>query len=400
MKFNYQARSKTGEIQSGVVDALSREAAFAVLRAHGIFVTALEEKVSPFYAKKLKIFQRITKKDIVGFSRQLAIMLKSKVSLTETFRTLARQTKNPNFREIISKVGKDVEGGTPLSKALGSFPKVFSSFFINMVKSGEASGKLSDAFLYLADYLEREYNFRGKIIEAMIYPLFVLLVFSAVAILMIVYILPQLTSVLEETGQQLPLITRLVMALSDFLKSRGWIVILVIIFLAIFIFRYLKSKKGKKVFDRILLKLPLIGPFLRKFYLSRFALNLSTLILGGLPISQALEITSKVVGNEEYKKIIMKTREEVEKGSTISLILAKYPKFISPLFYQMIVIGEKTGTLDSSLKNVVEFYQGDLDRSLDNFVKLLEPIFIIILGIMVGGLAAAVIMPIYSMGFV
>ncbi len=396
MKFNYQARSKTGEIQSGVVDALSREAAFAVLRAHGIFVTALEEKVSPFYAKKLKIFQRITKKDIVGFSRQLAIMLKSKVSLTETFRTLARQTKNPNFREIISKVGKDVEGGTPLSKALGSFPKVFSSFFINMVKSGEASGKLSDAFLYLADYLEREYNFRGKIIEAMIYPLFVLLVFSAVAILMIVYILPQLTSVLEETGQQLPLITRLVMALSDFLKSRGWIVILVIIFLAIFIFRYLKSKKGKKVFDRILLKLPLIGPFLRKFYLSRFALNLSTLVSGGLPISQALEITGEVVGNEEYKKIIRETRDEVEKGTTISIILARYPKFISPLFYQMIVVGEKTGSLGSSLKNVVEFYREDVDRSLNNFVRLLEPIFIILLGILVGGLVAAVIIPIYS----
>ncbi len=400
MKFHYQARSKIGEIQSGVVEASSKEAAFAVLKAHGFFVIALEEIAPPFYAKGLEIFQRITRKDIVSFSRQLAIMLKSQVPLTETFQTLAKQTTSPKLGEIISKIAKDVEGGIPLSKAFSAFPKVFSPFFVNMVKSGEASGKLSDTFLYLAGYLEREYNFRSKIQGAMVYPLFILLVFSAVATLITVYIMPQLTDVLKETEQELPLITQIVIAVSDFLKSQGWIIILAVVLLIIFIFQYARSKSGKRFFDRNLLKLPLIGPFLRKLYLSRFALNLSTLILGGLPISQALEITSKVVGNEEYKKIIMKTREEVEKGSTISLILAKYPKFISPLFYQMIVIGEKTGTLDSSLKNVVEFYQGDLDRSLDNFVKLLEPIFIIILGIMVGGLAAAVIMPIYSMGFV
>jgi len=400
MKYNYQARSKTGEIQSGVVEASSREAAFTVLRAHGLFVTALEKVAPSFYTKELKIFQRISKKDIVSFSRQLAIMLKSKVTLTETFQTLARQTKNPNFKEIISKVGKDIEGGTPLSKALSSFPKVFSTFFINMVKSGEASGKLSDTFLYLADYSEREYNFRSKIIGAVIYPFFVLLVFLAVIILIMVYIIPQLTTVLEETGQELPLITRVVIASSDFLKSQGWIVILAIIFLAIFIFRYAKSKKGKRFFNRLFLKLPLIGPFLKKFYLSRFALNLSTLISGGLPISQALGISGEVVGNEEYKKIIRKTRDEVEKGTTISVILERYPKLISPLFYQMIVVGEKTGTLDSSLKNVVEFYQEDIDRNLDSFIKLLEPILIILLGIVVGGLVAAVLLPIYSIGVV
>lgn len=398
MKYNYQARSKTGEIQSGVVEASSKEAAFAVLKDHGLFVTALEEVTLPFYAKELKIFQRISKKDIVGFSRQLSIMLKSKVPLSETFRTLAKQITNPRFEKMVSKIGKEVEGGNPLSKALSSFPEVFSSFFVNMVRSGEASGKLSDAFLYLADYLEREYHFRSKIIGAMIYPLFVLLVLSAVIALMVVYIIPQLAVVLEETGQELPLLTKLVIKGSDFLRAQGWIIILAIIFLAIFIFQYVKSNKGKRFFDKALLKLPLIGPFLKKLYLSRFALNLSTLISGGLPITQALEITGRVVGNEEYKKIISETRDEVEKGATMSRVLERHPNLISPLFYQMVIVGEKTGTLDSSLKNVVGFYQEDVDRSLDSLIKLLEPALIIVLGIIVGGLVISVITPIYSIG--
>ena len=400
MKFNYQARSKTGEIQSGVVEASSRNAAFSVLKIHGLFVTALEEAASPFYAKELKIFQRITKRDVVTFSRQLSIMLKSEVPLTETFRTLAKQMKNRNFKEIILKIGKDVEGGTPLSKSFSSFPKVFSPFFVNMVKSGEASGKLCDTFLYLADYLRKEYYFRSKITGAMIYPIFVLFVFSAVVSLIIVYIVPQLTIVLEGSGQELPLITKIVIAASAFLKSKGWIVILLAVFLAIFLFQCCKSKKGKRFFDKFLLKLPLLGSFLKKFYLSHFALNLSTLISGGLPITRALEITGEVVGNEEYKKIIRETRDEVEKGSTISITLEKHPNLISPLFYQMIVVGEKTGSLDASLENVVEFYQEDVDRALDNFIKLLEPIFIVLLGIVVGGLAISVILPIYSIGIV
>jgi type IV pilus assembly protein PilC len=399
VRFNYQARTKTGEIQSGVVEASGREAALEVLKTHGLYATALEEAALPIYARRLKIFERVTRKDIVIFSRQLAIMFKSRVPLVETFRTLAEQTKNSNFREKILKSAEEIEGGTPLSKALALHPKLFSTFYISMVKSGEASGKLVDVFLYLADYLEREHHFRGKLRGAMLYPLFILVVFITVLSIIVTFVIPQLGEFLLESGQELPLLTRMVIKASDFARSRGWILLLILFAIVVLIYRIVKTKKGKEFFDENLLKVPLLGPFLKKLYLARFALNLSTLISGGLPIAQSLQITGEVVGNETYKKIILETRDEIRKGEKMSSVLKKYPKTVSPLFCQMVVVGEKTGALESSLKNVVDFYQKDVDRSLDDFIKLLEPLLIIFLGLIVGGLMAAVLIPIYSFSF-
>jgi len=399
MRFNYQARTKTGEIQSGIVEASSREAAFNVLKSHNLYVTALEEAGAvPFYAKRLRIFERITRKDIVLFSRQLAIMFKSNVPVVETFRTIAKQTRKHTFREVILNIAGDVEGGTPLSKALASYPKLFSPFYINMVRSGEASGKLTEVFSYLADHLEKEHAFRGKIKGAMVYPFFILFVFAIVVIVIMVYVIPQLSAVLLETGRPLPLITRAVIGVSVFLRTKGIIIILGLVVLVIAIFQFAKSKTGKRFFDKYSLRVPVLSSFLKKLYLARFALNLSTLISGGLPIARALEITGEVVGNNIYRQIILKTKTEVERGETISSVLEKYPDFISPLFYQMIRVGEKTGTLDTSLMNVVDFYQRDVDRNLEGFTRLLEPIFIILLGGVVGLLMASVLMPLYSIG--
>ncbi len=399
MKFNYQARSKTGEIQSGMVEASNREAAFNVLKTHGLYVTALQETSAiPFYAQKLKFIERVSKKDIVLFSRQLSIMFKSNVPIVESFRAIAKQTRKSVFKDKILKLAEEIEGGTSLSKSLSLYPKLFTSFYVSMVRSGEASGKLSDIFLYLADYLEKEYTFRSKIRGAMVYPIFILVAFIAVVALMMVYVIPQLSEVLKGTGQELPLATRIVMALSEFLKKRWWAALIVLIGLIAGLYQFAKSKTGKKFFDRNLVKLPILGNFLKKLYLGRCALNLSTLISGGVSISQALQITGEIVNNDLYKGLLLETRDQVKKGETISSVLEKYPSFIFPLFYQMVTVGEKTGSLDTSLMNVVEFYQKDVDRSLDNFVKLLEPVFIIILGGVVAGLMGAVLMPLYSMG--
>jgi len=399
MKFNYQARSKTGEVQSGMVEASNREAAFSVLKTHGLYVTALQETSAvPFYAQKLKFMERVSKKDVVLFSRQISIMFKSNVPIVESFRAIAKQTRKAVFREKILKLAEEIEGGTSLSKSLSLFPKLFTPFYISMVKSGEASGKLSEVFLYLADYLEKEYSFRSKIRGAMVYPLFILVVFIAVVALIMVYVIPQLSGVLKETGQELPLATRIVMALSEFLKKRWWAALIVLIGLIAGIYFFAKSKTGKKFFDRNLVKLPILGNFLKKLFLGRCALNLSTLISGGVPISHSLQITGEVVNNDLYKELLLETRDQVKKGETISSVLEKYPSLVFPLFYQMVTVGEKTGSLDTSLMNVVDFYQKDVDRSLDNFVRLLEPIFIILLGGVVAGLMGAVLMPLYSMG--
>lgn len=396
MKYNYQARSKEGKIQMGTVEATDKDAAVSVLKGRGLYVTAIEEFAPPMYAKRLKIFERISKKDIVLFCRQLSIMFKSRVPLVEIFHTFAKQTKNQNFREIILKIAEKVEGGSSLSEAFALYPKHFSSFFISMVKSGEATGKLTDVFIYLADYLEKEHHFKSKVIGAMVYPGFVFFVFVIVFTIIVSYVIPTITTLLEETGQQLPLVTRIALAVSDFFRKQWWLFLLIIAGLIVGTNRALAVPEGKRWFHRNVLRLPLFGPFLKKLYLTRFAFNLSTLISGGLPIAQALEITGEVVGNTTYKEIILKVRDEVRKGEAISSILQLYPQSISPLFHQMVVVGEKTGTLDSSLNNVVEFYQKEIDRNLDDLIKLIEPLLIIVLGLIVGGLVGAVMIPLYS----
>ena len=380
----------------GIVEASNKEAAFEVLKAHGLYVTAVEEIFVPIYAKRVRLFGGVSNRDLMSFSRQLAIMFKSRVSLTEIFRTLAKQTKKADFKDKILKIAEGIEGGNSLSDSLAMYPKIFSTFYVQMVKAGEASGKLTDIFSYLADYLEKDYNFRSKIKGAMIYPLFIILVFFIVSSIIVLFVIPQLTEVLKEGDAQLPWITRVVIAATDFLRKWYWLVFLVIILAVLAVYRFAKTESGKKFFDRNLLKVPLLGGFLKTLFLSRFALNLSTLISGGLPIVRALEITSDVVGNDVYKNIIIETKNEVRKGEAISVVLQRYSRYVTPLFYQMIVVGEKTGTLDSTLKNVVSFYEADVDRNLDQFVKLLEPIMIIVLGLVVGGLMAAVLMPIYS----
>lgn len=400
MKFNYQARTKDGQIQTGVIEASSKEAVLALLQKHGLYLTSLEEAgAKPIYARQIKILEKVSQKDLVVFSRQLSIMFKSKVPPVEAFHALAKQTKNQNFREKILNIAERVEGGTPLSRALSYHPKLFSPFYVSMIKSGETAGKLSETIDYLADHLEREYTLRSKMVGAMIYPAFVFFVVLTVVGIMVIFIIPQLTQVLEESGAELSAATKIVMGFSTFLKK--WIFLIIIGFLAliIFIFRYIRTEAGKKIYDKFSLKLPIIGPISRKIYLTRFAENLSTLISGGLPISQALEITGEIVGNDVYKKIVLQTRDQVRKGEQISVVLERYPEDIPPLFTQMTMVGEKTGTLDKTLVNIVDFYRKEVEQTLDNFLSILEPVMIVFLGLIVAGLMAAVIMPLYQIGF-
>jgi type IV pilus assembly protein PilC len=397
MKFNYQARTKEGELQTGTVEAPSKETALSLLHRHGLYVTLLEEKALPFYAKKLKFFEGTSKKDLVLFSRQLAVMFRSKVPLVESLKTLTEQVKKSDFREKILTLMEEVEGGTSFSVSLSRYPKLFSPFFIAIVKSGEASGKLSESLDYLANHLEREYELSGKIKGAMIYPAFILVFALIVVSLMVTFVLPQLTTILKESGQELPFLTKVVIGISDSLRARGLILLLFFSTLLILAFRYIKTPQGKKIFDRFSLKIPLIGDFFKKIYLSRLAENLSTLVSAGLPIATALGIAGDVVGNDIYKNIISKTQAEVKKGESISAVLAAYPAIFPPVFTQMTSVGEKAGTLGSTLMNIVDFYQKEIDRSVSSLLSLIEPMLIVFLGVMVAIFAIAVITPVYQM---
>jgi len=395
MKFNYQARTKKGEIQAGVVEASSKEAAILLLQKYGLYITYLERTEVPFYAREVEIFKRVSRRDIVLFSRQLSIMFASKVSLVEALSTIASQTKNLEFREIILDLSQEVEGGNAFSKALSRHPQIFSSFYISMVKSGEESGKLSESLAYLADHLEMEYYLISRIRGAMIYPFLVITVATVVLFLMMFFVIPQLTKVLQESSLPLPIVTRLVIGLSLFLRKWGFFFIGLLAVLIIFVLRYIATSSGKENLDKILLRLPIIGETLKMVYLSRFAENLSTLISGGLPIAQALQTTGEIVGNTVYKKIIFMTRDEVRRGEPISSVLRRDPVAFPPVFCQMTIVGEKTRTLEKTELNIVYFYHKEVDRSIDNLLSILEPVLIVFLGVIVAGLMAAVLLPLY-----
>lgn len=399
MKFNYQARTKTGEIQTGVLEAVSKEAAVSLLQKHRLYVTFLgRSEVTPFYARKIRLFGRVSSKDVVNFSRQLAIMFRSHISLIESLKALADQTKKPNFKEKILSLTEEVAGGVPFSSALSREPKLFSSFYVNMVKSGEASGTLSESLNFLADHLEREYNLTSKIKGAMIYPALIVVMVIGVLIMMGYFVIPNLSEILESTGQELSLLTRAVLGFSDFLRGGGGLLLIIAAGGLIFFFlRYLKTSKGRKIKDRILLRIPIVRTLLRKIYLSRFAENLSTLVGGGLPIGQALKITGSVIGNEVYQDIISEVEEGARRGEKISKMLSNYPDHFPPMIVQMVAVGEKTGKLEESLMNSVDFYQKEVDRAVDTLLSILEPVLIIFLGMIVVVLMAAVLMPLYQM---
>ena len=397
MKFNYQGRTKKGEIRTGKVEASSREAAASLLQKHGLYVTFLEEFVPPLYARRVKFFEKISQKDLVLFSRQLAIMFKSKVPLVESLSVLSLQTDNPDFKEKIMKLSEEVEGGTALSNALANFPEVFSSFYVAMIKSGEVSGKLAEVLNYLADHLEREYHLTAKTKGALLYPALIIFVVFLVLILMVFFVIPQLAEVLTAEKGALPWITMFVINSSAFIRSWGWVILIVLVLFTAVFLRYYQTDKGQKFFDKEFVKLPIIGSFLKMVNVARFAENLSTLISGGLPIAQSLETVGDIVENSAYKEVIFKTRDEVRKGVPISSVLSRHPDLFPPVFIQMVLVGEKTGTLDSTLMNIVEFYQKEIDRMIDNILSVLEPVLIVFLGLVVAGLMLSILMPLYKM---
>ena len=397
MKYIYQARSKEGKIETGTVEASSKEAAAFLLQKYNIFVTSIKEQTpSIFRVENISFLNKVSKKDLAIFSRQLAVMLQSRVPVVQSLKSLAVQTKKPSFKENISKISQLVEEGNPLSEAFGAFPEVFNVFYVSLVKTGEASGKISESLYYLSDHLERENDIMSKIRGAMIYPIFVICVLVAVILLVMFFVMPRLIDLLKQVAANPPLFTRMMIGFYSFLMNYGWIIMLGFAALIIFLIFYLRTKEGKKHYDKLSLKIPFLGGFLKKIFLIRFAENISTLIEAGLSINNALKITKDTVENFVYKQIISETEERVSEGEKISSVLVKYPDYAPPFVVQMIQVGEETGKLDKNLMEIVNFYQKEVTRAVETFTALLEPTLIIFLGIIVALLAISVLEPLYS----
>jgi type IV pilus assembly protein PilC len=394
--FQYRARNSRGDIVQGVVDAPSENVASSILVDRGLIILSLIEKEKKSLSIDFSFLNRVKIKDVVVFSRQLAVMASASVPIVQALKILVNQTPNDKLKVIISEVADEVDGGAKLSQALGRYRKVFTDFYVAMIRSGETSGKLDEVLNYLADQQEKDYDLSSKIKGAMIYPIFILSGLVVVAIVMMVFVVPKLTAIISESGAKLPLATRVLITSSEFMQQY-WYVLIIVIGGGLFTFYKLtRQGPGKVMFDRLKLKVPIFGKLWQRIYLVRMTRSLSTLIVGGVPLTTALEVVADVVGNYMYSDLIRRTIKEVEDGNSVATLFLKSPD-VPAMVSQMMSVGEQTGRLEQILSKITEFYSREVENLVNNMVSLIEPLIMILMGVGVGLMVAAIILPMYQL---
>jgi type IV pilus assembly protein PilC len=387
--FRYKASDKSGHKKAGQVVGLSESDASARLKKKDLTPISLVNITHTLDMRFLMMIAPIKVKDLAIFTRQFSVMISANVPVVESLVILVDQTENISLKNLISEIGFEVDSGSFLSEAFSKRPKIFSEFFINIVRSGETSGKLDEVLNYLADEMEQNYDMVAKIKGAMIYPIFVTAGLIGVGIVLMIYVIPNLTAILTETNAVLPFSTRVVIGASNFFKNYLWLVGLIIIAIWVAMHFYLKTYFGKRQMDVVKLRMPIFGKLFK--YIS-----LSTLLKGGVTITKSLEITADVIGNIIYRELIIETLNAINDGNPVSMVMEN-SSYIPKMVPQMIAVGERTGKLDSVLDRITTFYSRDTANMLDNLSKLMEPIIMVIMGVGVGIMVAAVIMPMYNM---
>ena len=397
MQFKYEAIDQAGQSTSGTISAVSEEVAIGSLQRRNLTLTSLkEQKEGGALFSGITLFGGVSMRDVVFLSRQIATLFEAQVSALRVFRLLAEQAEKPQLAAALTEVSDDLQSGNSISKALAKHPKIFSDFYVNMVRSGEESGKLDQTFQYLADYLDRSYELTSKARNALIYPAFVLTTFFAVMMLMLTVVIPKIGSVLTDAGQDIPLYTRVVMGMSAFLVDYGIFLLVFLVIAGFFLFRYVKTPSGRLALDHLKISLPYIGDLYKKLYLARIADNMNVMLASGISAVRALEITSSVVDNSLYEGVLSQALEGVKGGASISATLSRYPGQIPTIFIQMLQVGEETGELGNILERLARFYRREVQTAVDTLVTLIEPALIVALGLGVGFLLASVLVPIYN----
>ncbi len=394
--YSYKAKNSNGKTRRGRLAAVSENDVLAKLRRRELLPVKVRDISNDPDTKLFLWLLKPGTKDLVVFSRQFSVMISAGVPVVESLKVMIDQTQNLYLQKMIMEITAEVDGGAALSEALAKYPKFFSYFFVNIVRSGETSGKLDDVLDYLADEMEKNYDMNKKFSGAMIYPAFIIAALGGIGVMLMVFIIPQLMSVVTESGADLPLSTRVVLATSQFLQKY---LIFLIIALAALIFgarSYVRTPKGKHSADELLLRLPIFGDLFNKIYLIRFTRSLSTLLKGGVTITRALEISGAVAGNAVYKDLIGLTLASISDGRPISSVM-EASDAIPKMVPQMMSIGERTGKLDMVLDKITDFYSREVNNKLNNLSTLMEPIIMVILGVGVAIMVAAVLMPMYNM---
>ncbi len=397
MTFEYKARTKEGELQVGNVDASSKETALNILLGHGLFVLNIDEKKeNAWYERILGFMKRVKTSDLMVFTRQFATLLASQVSISDSLANLFKQTTNPILKETIYEISNDIDAGFSLSQGFEKHPEIFSEFYINMIRSAEVTGRLSEVMDFLADYLERQSLLKSKVQNALAYPAFVVVLFFVVVVIMVTFVFPQIMPIFEESNVAVPFYTTAILKTGIFLGEWWWAVLAAFALFIILLIDYFQSKEGRIVFDEVSLRAPVIGRLFQKMYIARFAESTRVLIRGGLTIPQAIEISSRTVGNKVYEGLLQGASEQIRKGKLLSKILEEIPEF-PPLVSQLVSIGEQTGRLEDLLKKVNDFYTREVEDMVNNLVTLIQPILMVAIGGMIAFLFAAILMPLYSL---
>ncbi|MFM2374663.1 MAG: hypothetical protein RLZZ234_658 [Candidatus Parcubacteria bacterium] len=401
MLFKYSGTDQSGAAREGTVDAANIDVAITSLQRRGYTIMAIDPITETtklggkIFEYEFTMFEHVSNKEVVMFSRQIATLFEAQVSALRVFRLLASEAENPLMRRILTQVSDDIQGGSAISAALAQHPDVFSTFYVSMVKAGEEAGKLNEVFMYLADYLDRTYEVMSKARNAMIYPIFVIVTFLAVMVLMMTMVIPQIASIIKESGQEVPLYTKIVIGMSDFVKDFIGIIILFVGIGVVVLWRFTRTEVGARTMDELKLATPAVGNLFQKLYLSRIADTLSTMLQSGISMVLALEITSQVVGNRVFEEIVKNCIEDVKGGKSVSDAFADHPH-IPGVMTQMMKVGEESGSLGQILDTLAKFYRREVDSAVDTLVGLIEPIMIVMLGLGVGVLLAAVLVPIYN----
>ncbi len=397
--FTYSGVDQDGNKREGVIDAVSMDLAIGALQRRGLIISSVEPEEKKGsgtgLSRNLSFFDRITGADIVMLSRQMATLFEAQVSALRGFRLLASEARTQKLADILTEVGNDIQSGTTISSALSRHPSVFSSFYVNMVRAGEESGKLDETFLFLADYLDRNFEVTSKARNALIYPAFVLITFAAVMTLMMTMVIPNLATMLTQSGQPIPVYTQIIISISLFF-THYFLLLFVLIGVGIaFIVRYAKTERGRNVVARARLQIPAVGNVYQKVFLSRITDNLATMLKSGIEILRALEITKDVVEDPVYAEILKSAAWDVKGGMPLSDALRKHPE-IPGILIAMMKIGEETGNMSGILETIARFYRREVNNAVDTLVGLIEPFIIVALAVGVAILLASVLMPIYN----
>jgi type IV pilus assembly protein PilC len=390
--FTYTARALNGELKTATLEAATRDDVIAQLRRQRLTVVKVDENSKT----KKKSGGRIKMRDVVIFTRQFSTMINAGLPLVQALDILAKQSENPALKDVTRAVVFDVESGHTVADALRKHPKAFTDLYVNMVAAGEAGGILDTILMRLATFLEKNDALVRKVKGAMIYPGVIMSVAAIAIATLLIFVIPVFESMFASVGMALPLPTRVVIGLSRALKSYWWAVLGGLIGAGFMFKRYYASPNGKLAVDRLALRIPILGDVLRKSAVSRFTRTLGTLISSGVSILDGLEITAKTAGNRVIQDAILESRTSIAGGDTIAAPLQKSAVF-PPMVISMIAVGEQTGGLDEMLSKIADFYDEEVDAAVSGLLSLMEPVMIVFLGVVVGGMVVAMYLPIFDM---